>query len=497
MLPALQGLATVRSIRAMWERLGRAGRARIAIAAGALAAVVVAVAVVFVVVRSGGSDASTPAATATATPSATSTNTATATATVDPSPTPIAHAGILDGVPMSDAEWAARNDLLPLAVMIDNTASANPHAGLSRADLVYEAFVEGGITRLMAVYWRQDADKIMPVRSARTPFVNWVSELDALYGHAGGAITQNEADAVGQIIQYGIKDLNAFSPVSSNYYYRDHDRPEPYNLATSTSYLREAADQLGLSGPPKTLPWHFREPGQSLPPGAPAGGIEVDYSGRLYAWQYIQWRWDAAKARYLRYQFGGPEVDVDTGEQLAFATVIVMRVPSHVVDESGHVILDQVGSGPATVFTGGQAYEGTWNKESRTAHTTFLSPRGDPIVFERGPIFIQVIGEQSAFDYTAAPGDLRELPAYEPPPPGSGIEIPDEPPPATVTATPTEAPSRTATAVTPRPSATASAVPGSPTAKAGTAVPTAEGTPSPPGSPPAVSPSPSEASATP
>ena len=48
-----------------------------------------------------------------------------------------------------------------------------------------------------------------------------------------------------------------------------------------------------------------------------AGGIEVDYSGRLYAWQYIQWKWDGARQRYLRFQFGGPDVDADSGELVA------------------------------------------------------------------------------------------------------------------------------------------------------------------------------------
>ena len=454
------------------------------LAAGAVAGVTLAA-------FSGGGSASealppTPGATATAT------RTNTPTATPEASPTPIKHAGILDGMPMTDEEWEARKDTLPLAVMIDNTSNANPHAGLVDADLVYEAFVEGGITRLMAVFWRLDAARILPVRSARTPFVNWVTELGAMYGHAGGAITDNEANAIGQIAELEIKDLNAFSPVSSNYYYRDSSRYGPYDLATSTSYLREAAAQLGYAGPPTVASWPFREPGTPLPPGKPAGGIEVDYSGRLYDWQYIQWKWDAAARRYLRFQFGGPEVDADTGKQLAFSTVIVMRVPSHVVDDNGHVILDQIGNGPATVFTGGQAYEGTWKKDSREARTQFLNSSGEPIVFERGPIFVQAIAQESTFDFTAAATDLPELPKYEPPPPGPAPgDIPDATtvptatpvanttpsPPATKTAAATgTAPTGTAaTSVSPEQSATHASPP--PSSSATSAPPPASATP--------------------
>ncbi|MEO8538774.1 MAG: DUF3048 domain-containing protein [bacterium] len=438
----------------MGDIIGRFGRTRIAIGAGGLAAFLGAI-VVAVAARGG---STSPPAQPIPTISLTSTSTPTIqpTATPEPSPTPIAHAGILDGMPMSDDEWAARKDQAPIAVMLDNTASANPHAGLIDADLVYEAFVEGGITRLMAVYWRQDAQRILPVRSARTPFVNWVVELGAMYGHAGGATTENEANAIGQIYEYGIRDLNAFSPVSSNYYYRDSSRYGPYDLATNTAYLKEAASELGFSGGSTVESWKFRDPLVQLPTGEPAGGIEIDYSGQLYAWQYIQWHWDAASERYLRFQFGGPEVDADSGAQLAFSTVVVMRVPSSVVDDVGHVVLEQIGSGPVTVFTGGQAFTGTWKKASREARTRFYNAAGDEIVFERGPIFVEAIGLQSGFEFTSQAADLRPLPEYVAPPPGSAA-----PEPADESPSPTELP----TAVgTPRPTATspatASASPG-------------------------------------
>ncbi len=442
----------------MGDLLARIGRARLLVVAGAGVALVAAVGVAIGVMGDGGDDPveqpATPAATPTAAPSAT----ARPTATPEASATPIAHAGILDGVAMTDAEWAARKDLLPLAVMVDNTTGAYPHAGLDRADLVYEAFVEGGITRLMAVYWRQEAEKVLPVRSARTPFVIWASELAAMFGHAGGASTDNDANALGQIVEWGVKDLNAFSDVSGNYYFRDSDRSGPYDLATSTGYLRQAAAELGFAGPPSTPSWLFRTPGTPLPKGKPAEGIAVDFSGRMYSWQYIQWRWDPASHRYLRFQFGGPHLDAISNAQLAFATVVVMRAPTEVVDGAGHLLYEQLGSGPATVFTGGQAYEGTWKKEKREDRTRFYTAAGEEIVFERGPVFVELISTQSAFSFTAAAGDLPEMPEYEPPPPGSGPGPEDiEPTPSpvpTAAATPTVPPAPTSTP-TPAPSPTA------------------------------------------
>lgn len=114
----------------------------------------------------------------TPTPSATATATVVLpTPTITPTPTPVGYFGIFDGMPMTIDEWNARKDLAPITVMIDNAPGAFPHYGLQQAEVIYEALVERGITRLMAVYRRQEAERIEPIRSARTPFVIWTSEL--------------------------------------------------------------------------------------------------------------------------------------------------------------------------------------------------------------------------------------------------------------------------------------------------------------------------------
>ena len=230
----------------MGELVQRLGRARLA---WLVLAVVGVVAAGILVLANSRGDGVAPRAPGTGTAeTAAATSIPRPTATPEVSPNSIAHPGILDGMPLNDAEWEARKDLLPLAVMIDNTTGAYPHAGLDKADLVYEAFVEGGITRLMAVYWRQDAEKILPVRSARTPFVIWASELGAPYGHAGGAGTENDANALGQIVEWGVRDLNAFSPVASDHYFRDGERDGPYDLETSTASLARGFCQAGVCG---------------------------------------------------------------------------------------------------------------------------------------------------------------------------------------------------------------------------------------------------------
>ncbi|MCO5201316.1 MAG: DUF3048 domain-containing protein [Chloroflexi bacterium] len=481
-------------------QLLRRNRIAVGAAAGAVLALGVAIAAI-ALLGGGGATSAAPEFTPTADPTSTRTATRTATVGATPSATPVRHYGILDGAEMSAAEWAERKDLLPLAIMLDNTPNSYPHSGLEQADLVYEAFVEGGITRLMAVYWRREAGIVMPVRSARTPFVIWVTELGALYGHAGSANTVNDANAGGQIVEWGVKDMNAFSPETNTGYYRDLGRYAPYNLATSTKKLREIAATLSFVGPSTLESWKFRDPGDPPIGGTKAEGIEVDFQGSRYSWQLIQWKWDPAAKAYARYQFGGPQLDAVSDKQLKFNTVIVLLAPGRVVDESGHVLLDQLGEGPATVFTGGKAITGTWKKPERESRTRFYDESGQEIAFERGPIFIEVIGHQSKLTIKATAAELPELPRYEPPPPGTGPvapddTAPDEPEPsATATASPT--PSRTASPTgatgspSPGPSASATGSPDGTTPSPGssatttgsgttTAEPEASATPEPP-----------------
>ncbi len=93
----------------------------------------------------------------------------------------------------------------PLGIMIENHLDARPQSGIPFADVTYEAIAEGGITRTLNIFYCQDAGLVGPVRSARTYFLDYVSEYAdyPLYAHVGGANTPGPADALGQIDNYG------------------------------------------------------------------------------------------------------------------------------------------------------------------------------------------------------------------------------------------------------------------------------------------------------
>ena len=91
----------------------------------------------------------------------------------------------LTGVKEFDNDETAKQR--PVAIMVNNVNVAQSvQTGLSKADIIYETEVEGGITRLMAVF--QDvtsAEKVGSVRSARYPYVDLAMGHNAIYVHCG------------------------------------------------------------------------------------------------------------------------------------------------------------------------------------------------------------------------------------------------------------------------------------------------------------------------
>ncbi|MGB9680810.1 MAG: DUF3048 domain-containing protein, partial [Minisyncoccia bacterium] len=140
----------------------------------------------------------------------------------------------IDGV-WTTPERAFRH---PLAVSIENHPESRPQSGLDKASLIFESPTEGGITRFLAFFVENDVQKLGPVRSARTYFLDWLSEFDGIFAHCGG-----NADALALIPSYNIKDLDEFN--FPKIYWRTYDRYPPHNLYTKTDNLWQKAEELG------------------------------------------------------------------------------------------------------------------------------------------------------------------------------------------------------------------------------------------------------------
>ncbi|MDO8429025.1 MAG: DUF3048 domain-containing protein [Candidatus Daviesbacteria bacterium] len=309
--------------------------------------------------------------------------------------------------------WTQRR---PLAVMIENHEESRPQSGLSSADIVYEAVAEGGITRFMAVYYCNLGDvQVGPVRSARTYFLDWASEYDPLYAHVGGANTSGPADALGQIIKYGIKSLNQFG-IGFPTYWRDYQRlgravATEHTMYSTTQKLWAvgekkgwtAKDLKGVSWNNAFVPWKFKEDAPSKDNNlAQATKIDVDF------WQghtsySVSWYYDGGCNCYKRDNGGVAHADLNTNQQLSSKNIVVQfQRESRANDgyeNNVHLIYKTIGEGSALIFMDGKVTEGKWIKADRTKRTKFVDSKGKEIIFNKGQLWIQTVPEGSKVNY--------------------------------------------------------------------------------------------------
>lgn len=303
--------------------------------------------------------------------------------------------------------WEKRR---PLAVMIENHTEARPQSGLSSANVIYEAVAEGGITRFMALFYCNLSDvQIGPVRSARTYYLDWLSEYDALYAHVGGANTPGPADALSQIIDYEIKDLNQFS-IGFPVFWRDYQRlghpvATEHTMYSTTQKLWEVGVKRGWANPDEDgkaweksfTPWKFKEDQG----GGATANITVDFWASQPGYQ-VQWNYDADTNSYKR-KNGEPHLDLNNNQQLE-AKVIIVQFERESNANDGypgnvHLLYGTTGSGKALIFQDGGVTQGKWVKNSRLSRSKYLDQDGKEINFNRGQIWIQTVPEGSKVEF--------------------------------------------------------------------------------------------------
>lgn len=298
-------------------------------------------------------------------------------------PEPVVERRAIDGMPL--AEGAVQPSYY--AVMIDNLTDARPQAGPSKASLVIEAPVEGGITRLLAIF-SSDAQvrRIGPVRSARPYYVDWAKEYDALYAHVGGS-----PEALRYLQDGGFRDFNEYA--NGRYFWRDASRKAPHQVFTSTDLLgKGAVGSTDVGSSPD--PWRFKDlPAADARPKT-AHDLLVDYGSPSYA---VMWKYDQESGGYRRYQ-GGRQQFEEGGQAVLAANVAVQFTDVVSIDDVDRKRVTTSGSGKAVVVRDGIAVAGTWKKSSGE-RTKFFDASGKEVEFNAGPTWIEVVNNASTVSY--------------------------------------------------------------------------------------------------
>ncbi|MFJ8487863.1 DUF3048 domain-containing protein [Streptomyces sp. NPDC094038] len=262
-----------------------------------------------------------------------------------------------------------------LAVKIDNVAGARPQTGLESADLVYAEQVEGGLSRLMAVYATRLPEVVGPVRSARESDLELLRQFDRPTLAFSGAQRK-------LLPLIGRAPLRPESPAeASGAYYRGSGRPAPHNL-----YLRPA--EVMPDGAPgrAALTTGFRYG------PAPAGGTATASRTVRYPAARFTFTWSGDRSRWLVSMDGTP-ARTTAGDRLAPATVVVQHVrvrasAYHDVLGNNTPFTETVGSGKAEVLRDGRVFEATWSRPEAGAGTTFTGTDGGPVNLADGQVWV-------------------------------------------------------------------------------------------------------------
>lgn len=284
---------------------------------------------------------------------------------------------------------ALESDERAYAVMIDNDGNTSrPHAGLEDAYIVYEMYVEGSSTRLMAVFKGVDTPKIGPVRSSRHYFLDYVLDNDALYSHAGFSPLAME-----QISSMGIDNMNGLV-YEPKYYWRERKTKNDYHsLFTSIGNLSNLADALGYEKTSDTLPFSFSEDAP-IYDGESAVDITIPYA----PFYYVAYKYDADTNLYDRY-INSQLHPTQSGAKLAAGQIIIQFADNYSLgDGSPRQELDTVGRGKGIFIANGMQVPITWKRASRSSKLQFFTSDGKELILDPSKqTFVQVMPESLSY----------------------------------------------------------------------------------------------------
>lgn len=303
-------------------------------------------------------------------------------ASASPSATPSALPTPSDGIPAGASPFSG----LPggegkpvLAIKIDNTRPAQPHAGLQSADLVYVTEVEWDLTRFIAIFNSSLPDAIGPVRSAR------ISDLDILapFGRIAFSNSGAQSKLLPVIAAANLYDVSAEKVYAA--FTDDPGRPSPVDHMADPRALLAAAPDAELA----------RDIGFVFSQDPPAGGTPVSTVTATWPSSEVSFTWDEEAGDFIVGLNGEESRSTEGGPQRA-ATVVIQSVEQ---SDSGYgdryggrtPLIQTVGEGAAIVLRDGRMWSVTWERPSMGEGTRFLLPDGSPMPFAIGQEWVVLL----------------------------------------------------------------------------------------------------------
>ena len=268
-----------------------------------------------------------------------------------------------------------------LVVKIDDTNAAHPQIGVEDADLVYVEQVEGGLTRLAAIYTSKLPPLIGPIRSARISDI----ELLAQFGRVGFAYSGAQSKMRPVIAEANLENLSAERNPPS-IYGKDPNRVGPVDMILKPELLLERANanpKIRIETATASV-FAFGD--------APKGETNTAIAKIKWPSAKYELRWDSANEKWLIYFNEKPNMAAN-GEHLYADTAIIQIVsitPSIYGDKFGEItpFSKTTGSGKAVMLRDGFSYQLSWQRNLETDVTTWKSEDGDVANFKPGRTWI-------------------------------------------------------------------------------------------------------------
>jgi hypothetical protein len=277
----------------------------------------------------------------------------------------------LTGLKVSSGKTASLDHPV-LVTKMDNTVASEPQVGLSKADMVVEELVEGGLTRLAAFYYSDIPGNVGPVRSMRASDIDVVSPVHASMVTSGAAPRTIALIKGAKIPFYG---------QSSPGMYRSTSRAAPYNLFVHLNEVAKAAKSKPAT-PPEYLQFGT---GSDLPKGRKITSIGAQFSGgHTTEWQF-------ENGSYQNLNSNAP-----AGDQFPATNVLVLRVRegnAGYLDPAGNPVPKTLltGKGNALLFHDGRMYAATWHKGAAASPITLTSKGGQKLEVPAGHTWIELV----------------------------------------------------------------------------------------------------------
>ena len=282
-----------------------------------------------------------------------------------------------------------------LVVKIDDTTAARPQIGLDRADIVYIEQVEGGLTRLAAVFSSEIPRLIGPIRSARISDI----EILAQYGRVVFAYSGAQSKLLPVIGAANLNDYGA-QRQSPTIYTRDESRTAPTNMVLRADLLLEKVRSDGREiATSRSVGWGFGN--------LPDGGISIIDAKLSWPAASYELKWSAEEERWLVFNNGIPNMSA-SGIQHGSTTFLIQLVeivPSEYGDKLGGVtpLSKTVGSGTGFVLRDGKYFPATWSRPDELSGTVWTALDGSELPFARGQVWIALTEKNPQFTLDSAP----------------------------------------------------------------------------------------------